>query len=123
MTSFLAGFSAVLHIYIFFMESILWGSDRVNKKFGVDAAKAEITRQFAFNQGFYNLFLSVAIILGLFLMHSQGNPQGQTLMDYAMFSIFGAGAVLLASNPAMWIPATAQALPPLIYGILRLSGK
>jgi len=119
MTLGLAAFSAVLHVYIFFMESILWGTPAVNKKFGVTADNAEVTRLFAFNQGFYNLFLAIAIVAGLVMVHSLGRPQGQLLVDYAMLSIFGAGIVLVSSNSNLIIPAMAQALPPVIYGIFR----
>ena len=120
MTTGLAIFSAVLHVYIFFLESILWGGPRANKGFGVNPAQAEIMKPFAFNQGFYNLFLSLAIMVGLVLMHALGSPQGQILVDYAMASIFGAGVVLVSSNPKLVKPAMAQALPPLLYGLSRV---
>lgn len=119
MTVALALFSAFLHIYIFVMESILWGTPRVNKSFGVSAEEAVIMKPFAFNQGFYNLFLSIAIIIGLILIYSQAKPQGAYLVDYAMLSILGAGIVLITSNSQLWIPATLQGLPPIIYFIFR----
>ena len=120
MTVALALFSALLHVYIFVMESILWGTPRVNKSFGVKTEDALVMKPFAFNQGFYNLFLSIAIIVGLFLIHSQGKQQGIYLVDYAMLSIFGAGIVLFSSNSSLWFPATMQALPPFIYCIFRI---
>lgn len=120
MTLGLAAFSSLLHIYIFVMESLLWGTPKVNKSFGVKPEEALIMKPFAFNQGFYNLFLAIAIIVGLFLIHSQGKPQGIYLVDYAMLSIFGAGVVLVSSNPNLWLPATLQAAPPFIYGVFRI---
>ena len=54
------------------------------------------------------------------MVHSMAKTHGQLLVDYAMLSIFGAGAVLLSSNSNLIIPAMAQALPPVIYGVLRL---
>lgn len=116
----IAGFSALLHVYIFVMESLVWGSARANKGFGVTPEHAEIMRPFAFNQGFYNLFLAIAIALGLFLQSSPDTARGQILVDYGMASIFGAGVVLIGSNPRLWVPGLAQALPPFIYGALRL---
>lgn len=119
MTTSLAAFASILHIYIFFMESIWWGSPRANRAFAVSPTNAEIMRPFAFNQGFYNLFLALAILAGLVMVYGLNKSSGVLLVDYAMMSIFGAGVVLLASNPHLWIPALAQAGPPLLYGIFR----
>lgn len=123
MSLVLAAFSAALHVYIFVMESMLWGSPRANKAFAVSAQNATIMKPFAFNQGFYNLFLALAIITGLLMVHAFHKPHGVLLVDYGMLSIFGAGMVLVCSNPNLWIPAMAQALPPLLYGLTRFLNK
>lgn len=116
----LALFSGVLHVYIFCLESLMWGTPYANRAFALKAADAAIMKPFAFNQGFYNLFLAIAIFGGLFMVHASKNASGQLLIDYAMASIFGAGVVLVSSSPNLWIPAMAQALPPLLYGIFRI---
>ena len=53
--------AAVLHVYIFTMESLTWTTPRTRATFGTTAAEAETTKMLAFNQGFYNLFLEVGI--------------------------------------------------------------
>ena len=53
--------AALLHVYIFWMESLAWDGPQARKTFGVPDAEREATRAFAFNQGFYNLFLAIAV--------------------------------------------------------------
>ena len=68
-----AGLAALLHVYIFVMESVLWTTPRVRATFGVtDDAQAEHTRSMAFNQGFYNLFLAVVTLVGTVLVIAGG---------------------------------------------------
>jgi putative membrane protein len=61
----LAFLVALIHVYIFVLESFLWTKPRGLKVFRMDAAKAEATRVLAFNQGFYNLFLAAGLGWGL----------------------------------------------------------
>ncbi len=109
---FFAGLAAIIHIYIFAMESLLWGKPRANRVFRMTPEQAEICRPLAFNQGFYNLFLSLAIIAGLASGH-------RILVDYAMFSIGAAGAVLFMSAPHLRLAARVQLFPALLYVVAR----
>ena len=60
--------AAVLHVYIFLMESIWWTRPSAWKRFGLASqADADTTRPMAYNQGFYNLFLAAGAALGLLL--------------------------------------------------------
>jgi putative membrane protein len=54
-----AALGAVLHVYIFTMESLTWTTPRTRATFGTTAEEAETTKLLAFNQGFYNLFLGI----------------------------------------------------------------
>ena len=67
----------------------------------------------AFNQGFYNLFLAVGILLGAVVAISR-ETIGFTLMLFAASSMVGAGVVLLLSSKRSRKAALLQALPPLI---------
>jgi putative membrane protein len=116
----LAALIGALHVYIFLMESIWWGTPRVNRAFGVSQADAETNRLFAFNQGFYNLFLALAVFLGLVLAQTRLAARGQTLVDYAVASVLGAGAVLFFSGPRLRRPASLQGGPALVYLVLRV---
>lgn len=89
------------------------------KTFRMTPQEAEAGKLLAFNQGFYNFFLSLAILIGLILSAQGDVVRGQVLIDYAMASAVGAGAVLLYSAPRLLRPAVLQALPGVMYFILR----
>ena len=56
----LIALAGALHVYIFAIESVVWRSKRTWRIFGIkDETTAEIARPWAFNQGFYNLFLAI----------------------------------------------------------------
>lgn len=106
---------ALIHLYIFFLESFLWGRKRTNKIFGIRPEDVAATKPLAFNQGFYNLFLAVAILLGLYLHTGEmTRSMGNTLVIYALASIFAAGLVLLVSKPKLWRGALLQMIPALV---------
>lgn len=111
---------ALIHVYIFVLESIVWGKPRTNKSFGVSAEEARINAVMAFNQGFYNLFLAVAIAIGLIFVYLGRHDYGRAMVDYAATSVFGAGAVLFFSARRLRRPAMVQLLPALLYWIFRL---
>jgi putative membrane protein len=112
---------ALIHVYIFVLESISWGKPKTNRVFGVTDANAQIMRPAMFNQGFYNLFLAIALLVGFFWGSHSGNEiQAQTLKDYASLSILGAGMVLWLSEPKLLRAALIQGLPAALYWIVRL---
>ena len=51
--------------FIFYMESISWTSERTRATFNMSAEAAENTKEMAFNQGFYNLFLALEVFVGV----------------------------------------------------------
>ena len=57
--SIFAMLAGLLHVYIFVMESFLWTSRSTRETFSMGADEAEQTKEMAFNQGFYNLFLAI----------------------------------------------------------------
>ena len=60
-----AGLAALLHVYIWVMESLTWTSARTRATFGITEDEALATKELAFNQGFYNLFLAIITVTGL----------------------------------------------------------
>jgi len=113
---FLVLLPALLHVYIFVLESFLWGKPRTNQSFGLRPADVEATRPLAFNQGVYNLLLAVAIIAGWSLWmgvpnFDKGPFAGKVLMVYGLGSIGVAGLTLLSSAPKLWRSALVQLLP------------
>jgi putative membrane protein len=112
---------AVIHVYIFCLESILWGKPKTNRVFGVTDANAQVMRAAMFNQGFYNLFLAIALLIGFFWTAQPGNEiQAQTLKDYAALSILGAALILWLSEPKLIRAVLVQGAPAALYWALRL---
>lgn len=110
----LAGLAALLHVYIFYMESIAWTSPRVRAVFGTTEEEAEATKQLAFNQGFYNLFLAVVVLLGILLLPLGYSVVGLALVFVGTGSMLAAALVLLLSSPDKRRAAITQgALPAL----------
>ena len=58
-----AALAALLHVYIFVMESLTWTSPRTRAVFGTTEEEAQTTKLLAFNQGFYNLFLAIVTVI------------------------------------------------------------
>ena len=80
--------------------------------------QAEATRELAFNQGFYNLFLAVLVAAGIALF-ALGHPLvGATLVLAGTGSMVAAGLVLALSSPAKRRAALVQAGPPLLAILL-----
>ncbi|HWM16492.1 MAG TPA: DUF1304 domain-containing protein [Microbacterium sp.] len=121
-----AALAALLHVYIFVMESVQWTQPRVWKRFGVaDQAAAETTKPMAYNQGFYNLFLAIGAALGivLFWASDHGTPlmgAGLALALFSLGSMVAASLVLLTSGGRYLRAALIQGTLPLIGFVLFL---
>jgi len=110
-----AGLVALIHIYIFTLESLSWSKPATRRAFQMGIEQSEACRLLAFNQGFYNLFLALAIGIGLVALAFGEVLVGQTLISYAVASAFGAGLVLFLSHRRLARAAGFQALPSLLY--------
>ena len=113
--SVFVGLAALLHVYIFWMESIAWTRPEVWKRFSVaDQGTADVTRPLAYNQGFYNLFLAVGAALGLVLWWTGQEIAGTTLVLFATGSMVAAAAVLAATGRRYLRGALTQGTLPLL---------
>ncbi|QKJ18413.1 DUF1304 domain-containing protein [Microbacterium hominis] len=118
--------AAILHVYVFVMESVQWTRPRIWKRFGVaDQTAAEITRPMAYNQGFYNLFLAIGAVLGvvLFWAGSDGtvaDVAGRTLVLFTLGSMVAAALVLVTTGVKYVRAALIQGTLPLIGFVLML---
>lgn len=107
--------AALFHLLAFTLESLLFMRPTVHKRFNARTPEeAQATRLFAFNQGFYNLFLTIGCLLGLWLWHQGNITVGSTLVLFTCASMLGAAMVLLYSSPKMLRVALYQGLPPAI---------
>jgi putative membrane protein len=117
-----AALAAVLHIYIWILESFQWTSPRTRATFGTTPEEAETTRLLAFNQGFYNLFLAVVTVVGIAFTISGGTRVGAALLFAGVGSMLAAAAVLLASAPDKARSAVVQGALPLVAVVLLAIG-
>ncbi|MCC5582539.1 DUF1304 domain-containing protein, partial [Microtetraspora sp. AC03309] len=75
-----AALAAALHVYIFVMESLTWTSARTRATFGISEQEAQATKELAFNQGFYNLFLAIVTVIGIVAVGLGHNAVGAALV-------------------------------------------
>lgn len=117
-----AGLAALLHIYIFVMESLTWTSPRTRAAFGTTPEEAETTKLLAFNQGFYNLFLAVVSGVGIAAIGMGHKAVGAALLLAGVGSMAAAAVVLLLSAPDKARAAVTQGTFPVIAIVLLLLG-
>ncbi|PZU46608.1 MAG: DUF1304 domain-containing protein [Microbacterium sp.] len=121
-----AALAALLHVYIFIMESIQWAQPRTWRRFGVaDQASADVIRPMAYNQGFYNLFLAIGALIGLALYWAGGagttaEVAGLTLVLFTLGSMLAAALVLVSGGRRYVRPALVQGTLPLVGFVLFL---
>lgn len=115
---FFAGLAALLHIYIWVMESLTWTSARTRVTFGLTEEEALATKELAFNQGFYNLFLAVITLAGIVIGAIGYNGVGIALIFAGVGSMLAAALVLLLSSPDKAKAAVTQGIFPLIAIVL-----
>jgi putative membrane protein len=114
------GLAALLHVYIFVMESVTWTTPRTRAVFGTTAEEAETTRLLAFNQGFYNLFLAIVTAAGIVSITLAHREVGAALIFAGAGSMVAAAVVLLISAPDKLRAALIQGTLPLL-GIIALA--
>jgi putative membrane protein len=117
----LAALASLLHVYIWWLESFAWAG-AARKVFGTTVEQAEQTKELAYNQGFYNLFLAIVGLVGVvLLLGDHEGAVGTTLVVVALGSMLSAALVLLLSSPDKRQAAINQGLLPLL-GLLALLG-
>ena len=118
----IAGLAALLHVYIWVMESLTWTSPRTRATFGTSEEEARATKELAFNQGFYNLFLALVTLGGIAAHLADETTVGATLVLTGTGSMVAAGLVLLVSSPGKARAALTQLTLPLVAVVLLAIG-
>jgi putative membrane protein len=120
--SVLAVIGALVHVYIFGLESVAWQGARARAIFGTSADEARVTAPLALNQGFYNLFLAVEVVVGLVLLAAGATAAGATALLIGTGSMVAAGTVLIVSDHAKARAALVQGAVPAVAVVLLVIG-
>ncbi len=115
--------AGLIHIYIYVLESVAWRG-RGAPTFGIKGADVETVRPWAFNQGWYNLFLAVGTIGGAVLgavgtLAPDSLPATVTsgaigIAAFCALSMVGAALVLISTSREQLRGALVQGTAPLI---------
>jgi putative membrane protein len=107
----LAALAAALHVYIFVLESLVFRT-KGRHVFGVrEDSHVDVVERWAFNQGFYNLFLAVGAAVGAVNLAAGNHTVGAVLVFVSAGSMVGAGSVLLGTDRRMMKGALVQIVP------------
>lgn len=102
-------FVIIVHLMFFLLEAIIWMNPLVyqtlitllNNPVSLDdATQATTLKNLFVNQGFYNLFLAISGIAGLYFVGKGKFTVGYTLILFLCFAGTGAGIVLAFSTKA-----------------------
>lgn len=63
----LTGLVALIHVYIVYLEMVLWDTPRGHRTFALTPDFAKASKVLAANQGLYNGFLAAGLLWGLYL--------------------------------------------------------
>lgn len=122
MTLFTVGFTvlaALLHVYIWVLESFRWNEPSTRRTFGVSEQEARVLAPMAYNQGFYNLFLAVITFVGIALLNTE-HWVGSALALAGTGSMLAAAIVLLAHDRSKARPALIQGTLPALAVLFLL---
>jgi putative membrane protein len=112
--------AALVHVYIFVIESLRFLTPSTMKVFGIRSIEdARTMRPWAFNQGFYNLFLAVIAVIGAVASvaatdDTTAHAIGGTLVWTAVSCMFAAAVVLVSSDRSKVRAALVQGTFPLL---------
>ena len=115
-----AGVAALIHVYIFVLESLRWTAPSTRATFGTTAQQADVTKPLAFNQGFYNLFLAVVTAVGMIVLLAGETGTGRALLLAGTGSMLAAAIVLIASDRSKARAAAVQGAAPLLAVVFLL---
>jgi putative membrane protein len=88
--------AAGVHLWIFALESVLFGRAPVRRMFEVGEEHAAAVRPWAFHQGVYNLLLAGGLLTGLGVALTGPPGAGRLLVAMAAGSMVVAGLALAA---------------------------
>jgi len=109
-----AAIAGLIHVWIFLLESVWFSRPSVYGRFGLRSEQdARVVHGFAFNQGFYNLFLAVGVAAGVFLVVVDSDA-GMPLLVFGCGSMAAASLVLVLSDRTKARAALVQGALPAV---------
>ena len=112
----LAALAGLLHVFIFILESLRWEESATRKTFGTTPEQAAMTKQLAYNQGFYNLFLALGAFAGI--AFAFWPAVSTTLLVVSLGSMVAAAIVLVSNDHSKVRAALIQGTIPLVALLL-----
>ena len=107
--------AGLIHLWFFVIESVWFSRPSIWRRFGLTSdGEARVVHSFAFNQGFYNLFLAFGVGIGLLLAASGDAVSGRAIVLFACGSMVAAGVVLVLHNGRFLRAAATQIIPALV---------
>lgn len=98
---------ALIHVYIVYLEMVLWDTPRGHRAFGLTPDFAKASKVLAANQGLYNGFLAAGLIWGLYLGQAGFQVKTFFLVCVVIAGLYGAAT---ASRKILYIQAIPAAL-------------
>lgn len=103
----LVGLVALIHVYIVYLEMVLWNTPRGHKAFGLTPEFAAASKVLAANQGLYNGFLAAGLLWGLYLGIVGFQVKTFFLVCVVVAGLYGAAT---ANSKILYIQAIPAAL-------------
>lgn len=119
-TQLSATIAVLFHVVAFVLESLFFHRPSVQTFLLGKPEPAAGVRLWAFNQGFYNLFLAAGPVAGLIAYHAGHESVGRALVIYGCAFMAACGVVLFISDRRLWRSMLGQSGPPLIALIALL---
>ena len=113
--------AGLVHVLIFAMESLLFTRVQVYRRFLTRAEDVGAIQPWAFNQGWYNLFLAAGAIGGVIALHAGDATAGRSVALFSCACMLGAALVLIGSDRRMFRGALMQGLLPLVALVVAIT--
>jgi len=89
----LVGFVALVHLYIVYLEMVLWDTPKGRRAFNLTPEFARASKVLAANQGLYNGFLAAGLLWALYLGEAGFQVKMFFLGCVAIAGLYGAATV------------------------------
>lgn len=115
-----AALAALVHGYIFVLETLRWQHPATRRVFGTTAEQAAHSKQLAANQGVYNLLLGLSALVGVVLLALGMADAGLAVTLTATGIMLGAALYLVLSDRRLARAAIVQGTFPLVAVVAAL---